>query len=48
MADEKTEITVIEQRSFAEKIWSKHKKPIMIIGGIILGLYAYKTFKKKK
>lgn len=41
-------ITVIEQRSFIEKIWSKHKRPIMIVGGIILGVYVYNNVIKKK
>jgi hypothetical protein len=40
------EVIVVEQRSPIEKIWAKHKKPIMVIGAIVVGYYIYTNYKK--
>jgi hypothetical protein len=45
---EKAEVVVVDKRGTLQKIWSKHKKLIMIGGAIVVGYYAYKKFIVKK
>ena len=40
-------ITVDDKRSMVYKVWTKHKKLIMVIGALGVGYFAYKKFIKK-
>ncbi len=42
-----TDVIVVDKRNPIQKIWSKHKKLIMIGGALVIGYYGYKKFIKK-
>ena len=44
---EESSVTVDDKRSIIYKVWTKHKKLIMVIGALGIGYFAYKKYYKK-
>jgi hypothetical protein len=40
-------LEVEDKRSIIYKVWTKHKKLIMVIGALGVGYFAYKKYYKK-